>query len=32
VKEGATLPGLEFEEIDEVPPGAEQAFRLVYSA
>jgi class 3 adenylate cyclase len=30
VKEGATLPGLEFEEIDEVPPGAEQAFRVVY--
>src|SRR5260221_10179909 len=32
VKEGATLPGLEFEEIDEVPAGAERAFRLVYSA
>src|SRR5258708_4449094 len=32
VEEGATLPGLEFEEIDDAPPGAEQAFRLVYSA
>ena len=30
VRDGSTLPGLQFQEIDEVPPGAEQAFRLVY--
>src|SRR5258708_5104693 len=32
VKVGAGLPGLEFEEIDQVPAGAERAVRLVYSA
>ena len=30
VRDGCALPGLDFEEIDDVPPGAEQAFRLVY--
>jgi class 3 adenylate cyclase len=31
VKDGAEAEGLEFEPIDEVPPGASAAFRVVYS-
>jgi class 3 adenylate cyclase len=30
VKDAAILPGVEYEEIDEVPPGAARAYRLKY--
>jgi class 3 adenylate cyclase len=30
VRDAATLPDLEYVEIDEVPPGAEKAYRVVY--
>src|SRR3954464_2531340 len=31
VRDAATLPDVEFVEIDEVPPGASKAYRVIYS-